>query len=102
MRYLFLCAWAEGSDSAGGEATKVNNQNDLYPQFMVGNSHIMGVEVIVNDAYGLSADKQEEIANAYGCAEAFSENYTGYDSTSLIMAIPNDWKCPNLIVTIKV
>lgn len=80
-RYLFLVAWVEGSDTASGELTQVNDQSDLVPQFLTGNQHVMAVEVFAPN---------EEIAYAFGCKEAFDNNYTGHDSVSMVVEIGTD------------
>jgi hypothetical protein len=72
-RYLFLLAWLEGSDSAGGDLTGINKTDDLYPQFVAGNDYILAVDIIAPN---------DEIAMAFGFWTAFRNNYTALDSCS--------------------
>jgi hypothetical protein len=76
--FLFLLAWAEGSDSAGGELTNINSQDDLLPEYQKGNEHIFAL--VIRSAY-------EEVAEKYGYAKAFHDNYTGEDSVSNLIEI---------------
>ena len=68
-RYLYLLAWVEGSDSAGGEATKVNDQKDLYPEYSFNNPHIFAIEIEADSA---------DIAQVYGNARAWHDGYTPF------------------------
>lgn len=89
-RFLFLLAWAEGSDSAGGDATEVQSQQDLMPEFLKGNQHIFAVEIQVSTFE--DDDDVSEIASKYGYAEAFYNNYTAHDSVSVTTELPANYK----------
>jgi hypothetical protein len=80
-RFLFLLAWMHGSEGAennGTPETKVNKQEDLIKQFKKGNENVFAVEVFA---------PSQDIANAIGCREAFHDNFTGYDTLSIIMPL---------------
>ena len=73
-RFVFLLAWVSGSDSACGEDTKINSQDDLMKEFLNRNPNIFAVEIYAEN---------EEIAYAFGCKEAFFDNFTAHDSVSI-------------------
>lgn len=77
-RYLFLLAWIDGSDSACGENTKVHCQEDLTEQFDNGNENVFAVDIHASNA---------DIASAYGYKMAFFNNYTAYDSLSVLVRV---------------
>lgn len=84
-RYLFLLAWAEGSDSACGDKTRVHERLDLYPEFMKGNEFIFAVDIHAPN---------KDIATAFGFQAAFHENYTACDSASICIEIDESMKFP--------
>src|ERR1700677_1519072 len=95
--YLFLLAWCDGSDSACGEATGVDSQDDLLPEYRKGNEHIFALYIAAPNE-GLAADA--------GYSRAFHENYTGYDSVSTCfcteeMNINNVRETPLIVVDIR-
>lgn len=73
-KWLFLIAWMDGSDEGG--ANGVHTQNDLYPQHQAGNEHVTAFEI--------EADTKE-VAYEKGYKEAFFENYTAYNSFSVLI-----------------
>jgi hypothetical protein len=77
-KYLFLLAWFDGSDGAGGDPTGVHKQGDLLPEYKRVNEHVFALRVEAPN---------EEIASAFGYARAFHENYTGHDTTSTCILI---------------
>lgn len=77
-KYLFLVAWFESSEGAGGDPTGVHRQDDLLPEYCKGNEHVFALRIEAIN---------EEVASKYGYAAAFHKNYTGYDSTSNIFEI---------------
>lgn len=82
-RYLFLLAWASGSEGEedANEKTKVHKQEDLLKQFKQGNDAIFAVEIW---APGY------DVAAAVGYREAFQENYTGYDTLSVLESLTDE------------
>jgi hypothetical protein len=80
--YLFLIAWADGAPSNGYDPTGIHSQNDLKPEFEKKNEAVFGV---------LVKAPNEEIAYAFGVKEAFDENYTGLDSTSICVEVPGGY-----------
>jgi hypothetical protein len=86
-QYLYLIAWAAFSESSGEEDTKVSTQEDLLPEYLAGNEHIFAVKINVPHC-----DNEDEIARKWGDSEAFHANYTAYDSTSICMWVPADFK----------
>lgn len=90
-RYLFLTAWLEGSDSAGGELTQVHVQDDLWTQYLSNNPHIFAVEVLADSI---------DIANVYGRAKAWSDNYTAYDTVSVVVKLDEDYQHPCFLMVI--
>ena len=85
MKFLFLCAWVSGSDSAHDNLadpfTGVNGQSDLLPQYKAGNRNILTVGVCLPD----NLPHAKDIAYAVGCREAFSDDYTAYDTVSICL-----------------
>lgn len=77
MRYLFLLAWINGSESCCGP-TNVDGSNDLLPEYLKGNEEIFALRVDAPTEY---------LAGRLGYAEAFHENYTGYDTVSTLVEI---------------
>jgi hypothetical protein len=77
-KYLFLLAWFEGSEGAGGDPTNVHSIDDLLPEYKKGNQYIFALRIEAIN---------EEVASKYGYARAFHENYTGHDTTSTYMEI---------------
>lgn len=71
--YLFLLAWYQDNESGGGTPTNVSSQDDLLSEYQKGNEHIF--------AFLIEAPN-EKLAADTGCAMAFHENYTRYDTTS--------------------
>ena len=92
-RYLFLLAWVEGSDSASGDYTNVHSQEDLHSEFMKGNEFIFAVDIHAPN---------DEIACAFGYAEAFYDNYTAADSTSTCLEVNETDTFPSHVKTINV
>jgi hypothetical protein len=90
--FLYLIAWAAFSESSGDEDTKVNTQEDLLPQFIAGNEHVFAVKILIPIPF---CDSDDERAVRYGDAEAFRNNYTAWDSTSICMWVPHDFKYPD-------
>lgn len=78
--YLFLLAWIQGSDSADGEETNVNKQSDLLPEFLAGNDSIFAREIVAPN---------KDVANVFGSAAAFHDNYTGANSLSVCLDCKN-------------
>lgn len=77
-RYLFLLAWIDGSDGAGGDPTGVSEQDDLLPEYQNGSHYVFALRVEAIN---------EEVASMYGYAKAFHENYTGHDTLSTCLVI---------------
>lgn len=75
--YLFLLAWVQDSDSMD-EDTNVYGPEDLFKEFENGNEQVFAVFVKAPN---------EDIANAFGLAGAFHENYTGMDSVSTCIEV---------------
>lgn len=89
MQYLFLTAWVEGSDSASGEMTGVNDQADLLVQYWLNNEHIFAVVIIANSI---------EVAEVYGRAQAWSSNYTAHDTVSNVVELADNYPCASVLV----
>lgn len=90
--YLFLIAWFDGSESSGGEKTKVHKEEDLYKQFKKGNENVFAVLISVNDSHPpIRLPEPEEpfetVATHAGEAAAFHANYTAHDSTSNLIKV---------------
>lgn len=81
LTFLFLLAWVDGSDSAGGESTKVHEQSDLYLQFKQKNEHVFALIIKAPNA---------TVAKAFGYSTAFFNDYTAHDSVSICMNISNE------------
>jgi hypothetical protein len=84
VRYLFLCAWVQGSPSAEDNQvdTGIFSSDDLLPAFQAGEEEILSV--IVEGA------PNEEEAATHGYAKAFHENYTGYDTVSIVIPLTDE------------
>lgn len=83
-RYLFLLAWVDGSDSADMEnhvESGVEDCHDLMPQFLAGNRHIFAIMIHATSL---------EIAEAFGAAAAFNQNFTSNDTVSTVEELSDD------------
>jgi hypothetical protein len=81
-KFLFLIGWVSGSDSACGDITDINDQNDLIPEFRRGNEHVFAVVLIAPN---------DNIAAIGGYKESFFEGYTAHDTVSVVEALdPNE------------
>jgi len=77
-KYLFLIAWAAGSDGACGVDTKIRSQKDLVKQHRAGNPEVWTIEI--------QADN-EESAWDKGYRAAFFENWIANDTFSDLIAL---------------
>ena len=77
-KYLFLLAWMDGSDGAGGDPTSVEEQDDLLLEYENGSEYVFALRIEAIN---------EEVASKYGYAAAFHENYTGHDTLSTCLEI---------------
>lgn len=79
-RYLFLLSWVHGSESAenNGVTTYVHKQEDLLPEYGKNNEEVFALRIVAPN---------EDVACNFGYAEAFHENYTGYDTVSICVEI---------------
>ena len=82
-RYLFLCAWADGSDGAGGDDTRVECPEDLYSEYITGSEHIFALVVVTDKSIN---------ARMCGQSRAFEENYTEYDTVSDVILLDSEYK----------
>lgn len=80
-RFLFLLGWVDGSDSACGEKTDIHQQRDLLYQFKLGNEHVFAVQVETDS---------ETVATHVGRSIAFGDNYTEYDTVSMLYEVDED------------
>lgn len=94
IRYLFLTAWVENSDSASGDPTSVHDSMDLWPQYQKGNPYVFAVEI-----QGAMSEQQ---AIVYGRAEAWHDNYTAHDAVSDVVTLTHDYQHPNPVKVITV
>jgi hypothetical protein len=76
--YLFLLAWASGSDINFGEDNDVNDESDLLPEFEKGNDAVFAFLITVPDL----GKHSERVAFALGWGMALHEDYTMHDSIS--------------------
>jgi len=76
--YLFLLAWVDGSEGAGGDDTNVDDQDDLLPEYNKGSEYILSLYIVAPN---------EKIAAAFGYSHAFYENYTGYNTVSTCICV---------------
>lgn len=102
-RYLFLMAWVVGSEGAYGDATRVHSQSDLMPEYLKGNEHIFAVEIVdgCNPFNWECVLPPVDIAYALGCKEAFDNNYTAYDTVSVIDELDDSFQHPAPVKTIQ-
>lgn len=75
MKYRFYIAWMSESDGACGEDTGINTQNDLIPEYNMGNGNVNMWEFDCEN---------EDMACLLGYKEAFFNNWTAHDSFTVV------------------
>jgi hypothetical protein len=95
--YLFLLAWVDGSEGAGGDDTNVDDQDDLLPEYNKGSEHVFALYI---------AAPNETIARDVGYSRAFHDNYTGYNTVSICFSVEcieqnNNQNTPLIVVDLQ-
>jgi hypothetical protein len=100
-RYLFLLAWIHKSESSCGDPTNIRKQADLLPEYKKGNEYILAMEIRIPQITR-NGIVESEIAQKYGEAEAFQNDFTSYDTVSALEEISERFEHPREIKIIDV